>query len=331
VLDRSTWTRTARVSRTSYPIADAGKVLDLFASGATVVLQALHRWWPPVARFCRELEAALTHPVQANAYLTPAGATGLAPHHDTHDVFVLQVAGTKSWLVREPAVTDPLAHHRSDHDEAAARPVLFEADLGPGDALYLPRGFVHSATAQEGASLHLTIGVLALTVADAVRALVDEALEDPAFRASLPAGALADGATAAAAVAEVPARLAAWLAGSDAAAVGERLADRFWSGRTPLLTGQLLQVAGLDRIGDGTVVRRRPLAACRVKVDDGETVVALGDRDVHLPAAVAPAVERLAGGQPVPVADLGDLLDAGSRVVLVRRLVRDGLLEVVGG
>lgn len=312
-------------------MADAGRVLDHFAAGATVVLQALHRWWPPLARFCRELELALTHPVQANAYLTPAGASGLAPHHDTHDVIVLQVEGTKSWRVREPAVADPLPRHRSRHEEAAARPVLFDADLVPGDALYLPRGFVHSATAQEGASLHLTIGILATTVADVLRALVDEAVEDPEFRATLPAGAMADGESATGAIAEVPARLAAWLATVDPATVGDRLSGRFWSGRRPVLDGHLRQVAALDRLSDTSVVRRRPLAACRVATEGGEVVVRLGDRAVHLPVAVAPAVERLVAGGPVRVAALGDLLDAGSRAVLVRRLVREGLLEVTGG
>src|SRR3546814_1501771 len=110
--------------------------------------------------FCRELEGALGHAVQANAYLTPPGAAGLTPHHDTHDVFVLQVHGTKHWIIREPLVEAPLDRHRSDHELAAEQPVLFEADMAPGDCLYLPRGFIHSAAAQEGVSLHLTIGVL---------------------------------------------------------------------------------------------------------------------------------------------------------------------------
>ena len=54
----------------------------------------------------------LGHPVQANAYATPAGAQGFAVHHDTHDVFVLQVAGEKRWLVYEPALELPLKDQR---------------------------------------------------------------------------------------------------------------------------------------------------------------------------------------------------------------------------
>jgi hypothetical protein len=41
---------------------------------------------------------------------------------------------------------------------------------------------------------------------------------------------------------------------------------------------------------------------------------------------------RIAGaGGPFPLGDLGDLLDGPSRLVLGRRLVAEGLLEVVAG
>src|SRR5690606_40621538 len=64
------------------------------------------------------------------------------------------------------------------------QPVLFEADLTGGDALYLPRGVVHSAAAQRGVSLHLTVGVLATTVHDVLRELVDLAAEEVELRRS---------------------------------------------------------------------------------------------------------------------------------------------------
>ena len=54
------------------------------------------------------LEQVLEHPVQANAYFTPRDSQGLAVHHDTHDVFVLQLAGTKAWTIHEPVLADPL-------------------------------------------------------------------------------------------------------------------------------------------------------------------------------------------------------------------------------
>jgi lysine-specific demethylase/histidyl-hydroxylase NO66 len=338
ILPPSSYTRAARTGSSRIDdLIDTGRVLDLFAGGATVVLQGLQRWWPPTAGFCRELEVALGHPVQANAYLTPPGAAGLAPHHDTHDVFVLQVSGTKHWTVREPTVDTPLPRHVSDHGTAAAQPVLFEADLQAGDTLYLPRGYVHSAAAQQGVSLHLTIGVLATTAHDVLRELVDVAGDEVAFRRSLPPGWPEDDAAATAAIKAIVTELGDWLGRVEPGDVAARLRDRFVANRTPLLGGQLLEIAGLDRVDDATAVERRPGTIATLAVVDpvgpaGEPGgprlrLTLGDRRVDMPAAVEPAVRRLLDGGRHLVGDLGDLLDADSRLVLVRRLIREGALR----
>ncbi|MGH2686628.1 MAG: cupin domain-containing protein [Actinomycetota bacterium] len=317
--------RSARVGAVRHhDVADASRVLELFDQGATIVLQSLQRWWPPLAAFCRDLELTLGHPVQANAYLTPSGARGLAPHHDTHDVFVLQSHGTKRWQVREPTVEAPLARHRSDHDDAAAQPVLFDADLTAGDCLYLPRGWIHSAAAQEGVSLHITIGVLATTAYDVLRALVDRAADEPAFRATLPVGWLDDPAPT---VERIAHQLAAWLDKADAEGIGADLAGRFWTNRRPLLEGQLLQLTNLDRLDDTTTIRRRAGLVARITHDDEQLVVLVADRQIRMPAALRPAVTLLLDGAPHAPLELDDLIDEQSRLVLVRRLIREGLLE----
>ncbi len=79
-------------------------MLRLFADGATIVLQALHRTWEPVAEDARGLAAALGHPVQVNAYVTPPQNRGFDDHYDVHDVFVVQVEGEKHWRVRPPVL-----------------------------------------------------------------------------------------------------------------------------------------------------------------------------------------------------------------------------------
>ena len=77
-------------------LVDSSRLAQQHGDGATLVLQSLHRMHPPVGRFCRALAAELGHATQCNAYVTPAGdAQGFDFHHDTHDVFVLQVSGRK--------------------------------------------------------------------------------------------------------------------------------------------------------------------------------------------------------------------------------------------
>ena len=110
------------------------KVLDRYADGATLVLQGLHRLWPPLIDFAGALSAELAAPVGVNAYATPPANRGFATHYDTHDVFVLQVAGRKRWRVHEPVVPDPLERQASGGrpDEVGARsdtPAVLEVVL----------------------------------------------------------------------------------------------------------------------------------------------------------------------------------------------------------
>lgn len=334
VIDARSWTRTARTGRVRIDdLVDPGRVLALFDDGATIVLQSLQRWWPPLTTFCRALEEALGHPTQANAYLTPPGASGLAPHHDTHDVFVLQVHGTKHWTVREPHVVAPLARHTSDHERCAQQPVLFETDLHPGDCLYLPRGFVHAASAQDGASLHLTIGVLATTVHDVLRRIVDRAAEEPAFRKTIRTDTGAVGADPRALVKEIAAELAIWLDTLDLDALDDNAVLRLLgrSRRPPTLDGQLLELVGLGSIDDDTIVVRRATTSPPLRERGERLEVDLGDRRLLLPASVRDSVAWLLDGEPHRVGDLSTRLDRSSRLVLVRRLVREGVLRTCHG
>lgn len=351
-------------------LVDPGRTLAAFADGATIVLNSLHRWWPPLGRFCRQLGQELGHPVQANAYLTPAGASGFAPHHDTHDVLILQVEGTKRWTVREPLVEAPLERHRSDHAAAGAQAVLLDDELRPGDCLYLPRGFVHSAAAEEEASLHLTIGVLARTRHDLARRILDRTADDPAFRQSLPVRYAHDPLTAAQVVKDLVTDLQAWLEGLPVEEVARDLVWREATGRPVDHAGQLLELAGSRPVADDTVVEPRPGLAWRFTptpapagdepappavgtgpgprdperpavatatvapagpAPSARVVLELADRALDLPATLVPALTRLLSGPATPVGDLGHLLDEGSRRVLVRRLLREGVLRRVDG
>lgn len=175
-----------------------GKVRELFAGGATVVFQGLHRTWRPIGDFVRALATEIGHPVQANCYITPPQSRGFDDHYDVHDVFVVQVHGSKEWCLHAPALTHPLRDQPWDHRKdavrrAAAEPPLEAVTLGPGDCLYLPRGFIHSAQALGGVSSHLTLGVHCWTGHHVATSLADAALgrlaQDEGVRRSLPAGA----------------------------------------------------------------------------------------------------------------------------------------------
>ena len=153
VVDSSRFTRPGGVGAAIGDQVDDTAVARLFAEGTTIVLQALHRLWPPIIEFAGALAGELGHPVQINAYITPAASRGFSAHYDIHDVFVLQLAGEKRWIVHEPVHEWPLRtqswtqHRARVADAVATTEPTIDAVLRPGDALYLPRGFLHSAEA----------------------------------------------------------------------------------------------------------------------------------------------------------------------------------------
>jgi bifunctional lysine-specific demethylase and histidyl-hydroxylase NO66 len=173
------------------------RLVRLFADGSTLVLQALHRFWPPIIEFCQRLAAELGHPVQANAYITPPQNQGFSAHYDVHDVFVVQIDGEKQWQIHRPILDSPLRDQPWNDRKAAVQqqaqePALMEARLRPGDCLYLPRGYLHAATALGGVSTHLTLGVHVWTryaIAEQLtRQVLSSLAENPDLRASLPLG-----------------------------------------------------------------------------------------------------------------------------------------------
>lgn len=289
-------------------LADPARVLAAVDDGATLVLQGMHRFWEPLRLFVRGIEAALGHACQVNAYFTPPGAQGLKVHSDSHDVFVLQAFGSKRWEIHAPDG-------------------VWDLVLEPGDTLYMPTGTPHAATAQDALSGHLTIGILTTSWREAITGVVREVLADGAFDGRLPPGWHSAPTAARAELLSHLDDLRARLEKVDPGAVLDNRADQFWIKRLPTLAGGLLDRTRLNDLGDQTVVRRRAGAVCRQRSTEGGLRLFLGDRALTMPAWLQPAVEQLASGEPVRVSDVA--IDEQSRRVLVRRLVREGLLEVV--
>ncbi|MCD2186050.1 cupin domain-containing protein [Actinomycetospora soli] len=310
------------------------RVAGLFADGHTVVLQGVHRTWDPVARLASGLNADLGHPVQVNAYITPPSSTGFSAHYDVHDVFVLQIAGTKRWHVHAPVHTDPLRdqpwndHAAAVREQAAGEPLLDEV-LHPGDALYLPRGFLHSATAQGEISAHLTVGVHVLTRHAVLQTLLAGLADDPELRASLPLGVdVADPASLAPHVEAVARRAAEYFARTpDADRTSRRLRNRVWNGNRPESLLPLRQAAAIAALDGDTVVRPRLGLRHRIAPDDrsGTVVLDLPDRSLELPAAAATPLAALLAGDPVRLRDVPED-ETGDALVVARRLLKEGVL-----
>jgi bifunctional lysine-specific demethylase and histidyl-hydroxylase NO66 len=307
------------------------KAMQLYAEGATLVLQGLHRLWPPLIDYARQLGGELNQPVQVNAYLTPPASQGFSTHYDTHDVFVLQIDGTKRWKIHPPVLPDPLERQawggrsREVAATAAGEPAL-DVVLAPGDALYLPRGWLHSAQAQGERSLHLTLGVRALTRYALVEELLALAADDVRLRATLPYGLdVGDPDALEPEVTETVEALRDWLSTASPAAVAARLRARQWPSARPAPISPLAQLDFAERLTPADRIAVRDGLRWQLAADGPDHVtLRLTGRSLRFPAYCEPAIRLALGGAPVGVGDL-PLDDDADRLVLARRLLREAL------
>jgi Cupin superfamily protein len=292
-------------------VADVRRVLAEFEAGATIVLQGLHHSWLPLARYCRLLEAYLGHPAQANAYFTPRGSQGLPVHHDTHEVLSLQVAGEKRWLVYEPVLELPLKTQRYRSALGAPGEPVLDVTLRAGDTLYLPRGWLHQALTSETDSLHVTVGVNVRTWLDEARAALERSAADVAFRRAAGNGA-----------APPP------LPPLDPNAAAARARRRLVRTRRPILDGQLAELRALDELDAETELVRRDT----VIADLAGATLAFEGRELRFPERLTEELGFLVSADaPFRAGDLPGSLDDSGRLVLLRRLVREGFLRRSAG
>lgn len=329
-LPERSFTRGGGIGAAVADQASDDAVLRHFSEGATLVLQGLHRTWEPIVRFSQDLAGELGHPVQVNAYVTPAQNTGFSDHYDVHDVFVLQIAGEKRWRIRPPVHELPLRdepwtdHRAAVEDSAASTTPLIETTFAPGDCLYLPRGFLHSATAVGGTSIHLTIGVHSWTrrhVADElVRAAVRRASDDPSLRTALPLGTdLVGAGVASAQVEDVREALLRALAEVDATELAAGLAGAARAAQRPAPLAPLAQAHAADAADETTAVRVRDHVAATIEpAAGGRTHLRSRVGSLPLERDELAAVEALLSAGRATGADLG--------VALTQALLRTGVV-----
>jgi ribosomal protein L16 Arg81 hydroxylase len=158
----------------SYKPSSSGleAVLADFRGGGTIVLDQLHQRDPKLSILCRALVPEFSHRFQTNLYLTPPNGKGFSPHWDNHDVFILQVVGSKTWHLEKERRAHPRKGEAMGDEGRELKGDIHTFSLGTGDLIYIPRGFVHAAECGAEASLHITLGVSGVYWEDLLQAVI---------------------------------------------------------------------------------------------------------------------------------------------------------------
>ncbi len=321
-----------RISRDDYVDEDGRvsriAVAEEYLRGATIILPHLHDSLPGLGEFCRALEEVFTCHVQTNVYLTPrsedgSGNQGFPPHYDNHDVFVLQIAGSKAWRLYGRPVETPYRGERFELGRHETGDPTQEFTLGPGDCLYLPRGLMHDAeNVGDAPSLHITVGLITKTWADLMLESISElALDEPDFRRSLPAGFAARDFDRAGAKAHFDKLVK--LIGDKARMDGafDLLGDNFIRARRPNTRGVI--AGSRNPVGPGDAWRRRRFAPWNIAGDNGKMVLIGPGGDTGFEVEDGAALEIALSGADFTA----DQLNCADPDALVRALWAAGYIE----
>ena len=150
------------------------RLLERHRQGATIVLSQAQKLFPLLNDVCREAIRTLKMSCQANVYLSPPARQGFNAHYDTHDVFILQVSGAKTFNFYPSPVSLPCPDEQFDASRLNPAPMDESIRLTAGDTLYIPRGVVHDAIADEAdSSIHVTLGMYPILLRDVLVQVVN--------------------------------------------------------------------------------------------------------------------------------------------------------------
>lgn len=162
-------------------------IQHLKASKVSIYVRRLELMHQGLRELAAELSKTGYFTTTLAAMYSPAGAESTPNHIDPCDVIAVQLSGSKTWMIDTrprtrnafPGQTEP----RPDSFDFAAPETHITR---VGDAMFIPRGFLHNAMATDQDSLHLVINLMPLTWFDVMTALLQKACDtDPELRASV--------------------------------------------------------------------------------------------------------------------------------------------------
>jgi len=297
------------------------KAFALFNGGATLVIQAGQRYFDHLSACCMELSRKFNAPVQANLYITPNRSQGFNPHWDTHDVFVLQISGTKTWHLygfEKELPTKNQGFVSKGYNKEPEQTL----QLSPGDFLYVPRGYVHDAMADDGISAHITIGILSFTWIRYFSELLMQLENEKAFREAVPFWS-ADLDTAIREKTELLKETLDRLVAADAI---QKLDDQYQRMQPQQVHGYFDSLLQLKELGPNTVLRVNRNVFYERGSTDAQCFIKCFGKTISFAGSLKPVIDHIFDTEKFTVAQLpGEQPEAG-KMAAVAQLIREGVV-----
>jgi bifunctional lysine-specific demethylase and histidyl-hydroxylase NO66 len=301
-------------------------VLRHHRNGETLILRSLHRWCDNLQKLRAACESYFYCPAQTNVYLTPAQEHSSYPHFDAHDIFVLQIAGSKCWKLHETCLPLPLHTERFEQSKHPIGPCIGELTLNAGDMAYIPRGFAHDPTAVDY-SIHISLGVLLPTWTDVFSEMVrDLSYRHASLREELPVmrGQQCFD------MRQIRGRFAALAKLFDDTGAAEdalnKISHEFIKTRQVSEPGKLKEVSQPRDIDLNSEVRIPENLIYRVRRDENKLHLEFREVRLTLDVELDPIIQFIAQRERFKVTDLTDALTDVEKLRLVKDFVDEGFL-----
>ncbi len=294
------WSRLRDSARGPERVVDIERILALYLSGATIILNQAHHAIPRLSSLCRELASEMGFGAQANVYITPSGARGFPLHTDNHEVFVLQLHGQKTWRLSPEGCASPI-----------------EIELLPGDLLYLPRGLAHQAACRDSPSIHITLGLKPVYAFELLQELAAKARTHPGFQKPVrtaeeflpPANDL--------------------LNESSLAELKERRFHTLVADQIKGWPGRLSGLLALNQVTPETVVCAQA-GILHVVTNNGKSIdIEFAGQKISVPAFMRSCLQTIIAREPFAIKELQGLITDSGKVELVKRFLQTGYLSIV--
>lgn len=308
------------------------RLMQCHRQGATMVLSQAQNYFPALRELTRQVQTGLQLRSQANVYLSPPGRQGFHPHYDSHDVFILQVSGKKTFRFYRGGVDLPFSENSFDSEQSEVGPLMEEIQLQGGDTLYIPRGVVHDAQADGSeSSLHITLGVYAVTVRNVIQQLVQiESEKNLAFRKSLdhrlwrqrqqPGNSSAD---------QIENLLAQVFSEENLELALSRLRDHLALDTHENCSGLLSTAGDQQAVQLQSVFSVQEDLVIGAQVTDQKLSLRVHGRILHFEEEMIEAVKWLLAAKSAKVEELKNL-DSDQKIALATRLLQENVVKITG-
>ncbi|CCI04793.1 cupin domain-containing protein [Microcystis aeruginosa] len=311
-------------------VVNAQQLYQAYSQGYTLRVRKISERWQPISDLRTKLQVFFNHPVLINLYMSPKNSQGFQAHFDTHEVFIVQVEGSKNWRIYDSPITLPLIsdlkYQEKLRNQLTSPVTAFT--LNAGDLLYIPRGYIHEVFTSDSFSTHLTVAIHTYKWFDLLNIAVNLiAQKDVRFRESLPIGFLEQGEAKVSLQEQFQELLQILADKSQVEFAVEELAQLFLGETPPPADGQFYQLENIDKLTLETIVKKRAGIYRFIKTITHVGIQFAGNT-VKESNRSERAIRFILDSEEFAIKDIPGLVD-NSKLNLVRRLIQEGILSTI--